>query len=77
MIAPLAGTASVVSVQMNRANRSPPLCQLLLVGLHSIRRAAIVTDAGYTNPDRAPLDTLTESSDRFTLPPPSTPLSSS
>jgi len=50
------GIASVVLVCANRASRSSPLCWWLLVGLYSIRRAAIVTDAGYTDPDRASLD---------------------
>jgi hypothetical protein len=64
--------ASVVLVRVNRASRSSPLCWLLLVGLCSIRLAAIVTDAGYTDPNRASLDSWTESSDRFTPSSPST-----
>jgi hypothetical protein len=66
------GKASVVSVSASRTSRSSPLCWLLLVGLRSIRPAAIVTDAGYTDPNRASLESLTESSDRLPPSPPST-----
>jgi hypothetical protein len=44
---------SVRGVSQYRARGKPPLCQLLLVALCSIRRATIVTDAGYTDPYRA------------------------
>jgi hypothetical protein len=44
---------SVRGVSRYRARGKPPLCQLLLVTLRSIRRATIVTDAGYTDPSRA------------------------
>jgi hypothetical protein len=64
--------ASVVLVVAGRASGCPPLCRLLLVGLRSIRPAAIVTDAGCTDPDRAPLASLTEKRDRPTPSSPST-----
>jgi hypothetical protein len=45
VIVPLAGAASVVLVRTIRASRSSPLCWLLLVGLCSVRRAALVTES--------------------------------
>jgi hypothetical protein len=55
----------VVLVRMVRASVSSPLYPLLLVGLRSFRRAAIVTDASSTERDRAFL----ESWNRAEIPP--------
>jgi hypothetical protein len=68
---PLTGTTFLVFSRCNSCG-CPLLRQLLLVALCSFRHAAIVTDAGYTDPNGASCSLLTKPLDRFTLPSPST-----